>query len=143
MKALEHSAGSSHLSGAAHNTVFVVDDDSAALESFGAVLESGGLAPVLFPSCERFLHSKPASNSGCLLLDANFGGMSGLQLLGTMQSQGIEFPTIFVIGRFDAATQSRALHTPGVVAVLHKPVTREALLQAVQAAQAYLPPSPV
>lgn len=116
--------------------VAIVDDDDAALESFGALLESGGFQTSLFRSCEAFLAAPDDGEAKCLVLDARFEGMSGLELLARMRTSGREMPTVFVMGWFDPNTRSRALRFPSVVDVLDKPVAATELFAAVRNAVA-------
>jgi two-component system response regulator FixJ len=113
--------------------VAVIDDDEAARESFGALLEAAGYAPSLFRSCESFL-AEASTDPRCLVLDARFEGMSGLELLGALRQQRREKPTVFVMGWFDLTVRTRAIRFPGVVQVLDKPIAAGALFAAVRAA---------
>lgn len=114
--------------------VVVIDDDPAALESFGVLLESEGLSPSLFASCELFLAEQIPAGPVCLLLDARFPQMSGLDLLEVLHREGRALPTVFVIGGFDASARARALRFPSVVDVLYKPVGATELFGAIRQA---------
>lgn len=114
--------------------VAIVDDDRAALESFGALLDSAGYTTCLFESCEAFLLASSDLQGACLLLDARFIGMSGTDLLAQLERSGARIPTVFVMGRFDSATRARALRYPSVIRVLDKPVSTSDLLEAVRLA---------
>ena len=114
--------------------VAIVDDDPAALESFGALLDSAGYTTRLFHSCEAFLSASRDLHCACLLLDARFMGMSGTDLLAQLERAGSHIRTVFVMGRFDAATRARAIRYPAVVGVLDKPVNTADLLKAVRQA---------
>ena len=115
--------------------VAVIDDDEAARESFGALLEAAGYAPSLFCSCESFL-AEATTDPQCLVLDARLEGMSGLELLGALHQQGRAKPTVFVMGWFDLTVRTRATPFAGVVQVLDKPIAADALFAAVRAAVA-------
>ncbi len=114
--------------------VSVVDDDPAALDSFGALLESAGYDVRLYGSCEDFLSSDISERGQVLLLDARFPNMAGLDLLARLRDGRDHIPTLFVMGRFDQATRLRAMRDPAVVRVLDKPVDTSELLTAVKAA---------
>jgi FixJ family two-component response regulator len=127
-------ASATDRSRSAPGSVVVIDDDSAALESFGALLESDGLSPLLYASCEQFLAGERPSGLACLLLDARFPQMSGLELLDVLHREGRALPTVFVMGRFDGSARARALRFPSVVEVLYKPVGATELFGAIRQA---------
>jgi FixJ family two-component response regulator len=60
--------------------VHVVDDDEAVRESLEALLFVSGHCVSTYVSAEDFLARAP-DDGGCLVLDVNMPGMSGLELL--------------------------------------------------------------
>lgn len=114
--------------------VVVVDDDPAARDSFGALLQNAGYDVHLFESCERFLMEATQHQPACMLLDARFPGMSGLGLLDALREAGLTVRTVFVMGRFDASTRARAQRHPNVVRVLDKPMGANEIVDAVRRA---------
>lgn len=113
--------------------VAVVEDDEAALESFGALLEAAGYETSLHRSCEAYL-AQAAHHPACLVLDARFEGMSGLDLLDALRRAGRDTPTVFVMGWFDPTVRVRAMRFPAVVDVLDKPIASASLFAAVRSA---------
>ncbi len=119
----------------AHNTplrIVVVDDDPAARDSFGALLQNEGYDVRLFDSCEAYLKEAVHGHADCLVLDARFPSMSGLNCLDALQRIGVAVRTVFVMGRFDATTRARAMRHPNVVRVLDKPMEAGELVAAVR-----------
>lgn len=114
--------------------ISVVDDDPAALDSFGALFEAAGYDVRLYRSCEEFLASELSERGQVLLLDARFPSMAGIELLARLRDGSDPIPTLFVMGRFDQSTRLRALRDPAVVRVLDKPVDTYELLLAVKTA---------
>ena len=62
-------------------TVFVVEDDEALRESLARLLKFEQFNTELYCSSENFLQNCEVTVPGCLLLDLNFPGMSGIRLL--------------------------------------------------------------
>lgn len=109
------------------SVVHVVDDDEAVRDSTRALLESHGLEVRVYPSATEFLVASPNHSKGCVLLDLHMPGMSGLELLETLQARGSKIPIIAMTGRGDTTLKARAVRA-GAVTLLDKPVTQSTLL---------------
>src|SRR5258708_33529688 len=72
----------------ADRTVFVVDDDEAALDSLVLLLRSEGLNPRGFRSAEAFLAFLTPDSRGCVVSDVRMPGMDGVELLRTLKAMG-------------------------------------------------------
>ena len=95
-------AGSQATSGGARGgTVFVVDDDKGVRDSIRELLEHGGRTVETFASGEGFLSRYMSGLGGCLLLDAYMPGLSGLDLLRRLRSDGHRLPTVIMTGNSD------------------------------------------
>jgi FixJ family two-component response regulator len=114
-------------------TVFIIDDDPAALNSVGALLAAFKYKVRAFSSAEEFLAADVETDQGCLLCDVRLSGMSGLQLLKTLELDGIELPVILISGYADSDMVSDALEN-GAVAVLEKPIDPNELAAHIQTA---------
>ena len=79
---------------AAERTVFVVDDDAAALDSLVMLLRSDGLNPRGFSSAAGFLDTLTSDARGCIISDVRMPGMDGVQLLRTLKSMQCLLPVI-------------------------------------------------
>ena len=115
--------------------VHVVDDDEAVRDSMRALLESYGIEVRAYASAREFLLASPAQPKGCVLLDLHMPGMSGLELLETLQARGSKLPVIAITGRSDSMLKERAARA-GAVALLDKPVRDDMLLNSLARALA-------
>ena len=88
---------------------------------------------VAFASAEAFLQADPQRSVGCLVLDLELPGMSGVALLEHLAALDSTLPVIVITGREDVLMRLRATQTE-VVAYLRKPLDEQALLQALQRA---------
>jgi two-component system response regulator FixJ len=114
-------------------TVFVVDDDAAALKSLRWLLESVDLRVVAYRSAQEFLADYDPTIPGCLVLDIRMPGMSGLELQDELAKRGCRHPIIFVTGHGDVPTCSRAYRS-GAFDFVEKPVNDQAIVDLVNRA---------
>jgi two-component system, LuxR family, response regulator FixJ len=114
-------------------TVFLVDDDPAALDSLQFLLRSNGFAVESFSSANEFLKSYDSDRPGCLVLDLCMPEMDGLALQECLLSREWRIPIIFVTGHGDVPHCVQALKA-GAVDFLEKPVRREVILDRVRRA---------
>jgi len=113
--------------------VSIVDDDDLVRRSTRRLLRSSGLRAEAFASAEEFLQSERVAETGCLLLDVRMAVMDGLELQSRLTETGRPIPIVFLSGRASEEEERRALQA-GAVRFLRKPVSKEALLQAIRAA---------
>jgi two-component system response regulator FixJ len=109
--------------------VHVIDDDEAVRESLEALLMTSGFEVEIYSSAEDFL-TRAASHDGCLLVDVNMPGMSGLDLLQHLAGNGRRTRAVVLTANPDERLRFRA-HQLGVTAYLKKPVTESDLLSAI------------
>jgi len=114
-------------------TVFLVDDDPAALDSLCWLLKAHGLKFRGYSSATEFLNAYDPDEPCCLVLDMRMPGMDGLDLQEKVVSLGDRIPIIFVTGRGDVTSSVRALKA-GAIDFLEKPVDHETLLMAIRGA---------
>jgi FixJ family two-component response regulator len=114
---------------------FVVDDDESVRESLDNLLRSAGLKVQTFSSALEFLASRRPDEPGCLVLDVQLPGPSGLDLQDELAKAGISIPIIFITGHGDIPMSVRAMKA-GAAEFLTKPFRDEELLQAVRQAVA-------
>ena len=110
--------------------IFLIDDDVSVREGLTALVESVGLPVQTFGSALEFLAIKPVEAEGCVVLDINMPGMSGLDLQREMNDSGISLPVIFLTGHGDIPMTVHALKA-GAVHFLTKPVREEELMNAI------------
>ena len=113
--------------------VFIVDDDRHTRESLSNLIRSAGLSAQTFSSAQEFLAAERPKGPGCLVLDVQLPGLSGLDLQQELAKAGVKIPIIFITGYGDIPTSVRAIKA-GALEFLTKPVNREDLLRAIQQA---------
>ena len=116
-------------------TVFVVDDDESLLRSVSRLLRLADHAVEVFNSPAVYLQREPYKGIGCIIVDLQMPGMSGLELQQALRTSGSTLPVIFLSGQGDIQTAVRALKA-GAVEFLEKPFASDKLLQAVDSALA-------
>lgn len=114
-------------------TVFVVDDDAAVCEAICNLLESVGLCGVQFGSCEEFLAAWREDKVGCLILDVQLPGMTGVEFQAKLAQSGIHIPIIFMTAHGDIPMVRKVMKA-GAMEFLTKPFQREELLHAIDQA---------
>ncbi|PWU11930.1 MAG: DNA-binding response regulator [Terriglobia bacterium] len=111
--------------------VYVVDDDASAREGVARLIRSAGLLTKTFASGEEFLAAPRPKPPGCLVLDVNLPGVSGLDLQQELSKSGAPLPIIFLTGHGDIPMSVRALRG-GAANFLTKPFDDEDLLNAIR-----------
>lgn len=114
-------------------TIFVVDDDAAVRRSMMRLLRAAGWNAETFASANEFLVRAPLGGPGCVLLDVQMPGMTGLELHARMAAAGISLPVVFLTGKGDIPMSVNAMKQ-GAVDFLVKPVAEETLFQALDQA---------
>ncbi len=111
-------------------TVYVVDDDPSVRSALENLISSHGLRVETFPAAQDFLRDCPPDAAGCLILDVQMPGLSGLDLQGELKEAGIHLPVIFITGHGDIPTTVRAMKA-GAAEFLTKPFGEQELLAAI------------
>ena len=101
-------------------TVYVVDDDGSTRELLDWLMKREGLAVETFAEARTFLECYPAGAPGCLILDLNMPGMSGLDLQQNLKAAGVALPVIFLSGGADVPNAVRAVKE-GAIDFIEKP----------------------
>lgn len=116
--------------------VHVVDDDASFRTSTGRLLRACGYAVESYDSADQLLKRLPdTSGVACILLDVKIPGLSGPELQNRLNALGSRLPIIFVSGFADIPTTVHVIKS-GAEDLLTKPVTKEALVQAIERAHA-------
>jgi len=115
--------------------IHVVDDDAAYRTAVSRLLEASGYRVALYASASQLLEKPPATEPGCILLDVQMDGLSGLQLQERLAELGHTLPIVFLTGHADVPSSVRAIKA-GAQDFLTKPAPKEVLLAAVQLALA-------
>lgn len=100
--------------------VFVVDDDSSTRELLAWLMKRHGLRVEVFPDARSFLKSYKPEMPGCLVVDLNMPGMSGLDLQQYLKERGVSLPVLFLSGRADVPKAVKAVKE-GAIDFIEKP----------------------
>ena len=120
---------------AAGVVVCVVDDDATVRESLARLLRAEGWTPATYASAEAFLERQPLGEVGCILLDHQMPGMSGLQLQRALAERGAAPPIVFLTGHGELTSGVQAMKL-GALDFLTKPADAGVLVQVVRKALA-------
>jgi FixJ family two-component response regulator len=116
-------------------TVYVVDDDSGALNSFCWLIRQADLPVRGYGSAREFLDNFDPDEPGCVVLDVRMPEMSGLDVQEQLAKRGVLMPIIFITSHGDVPTCSHAFRA-GAFEFLEKPVDDEVLVSHIQKALA-------
>lgn len=113
--------------------IHVIDDDAAMRTALTRLLSGAGYAIQDYASAGEFLVSEPDTRTGCILLDLELGGPSGLELQQAVLRNPRALPIVFMSAYSDVPRTVKAMKA-GAVDFLQKPFEGHALLGALQAA---------
>ena len=115
--------------------VYVVDDDSSVRNAITMLLEASGFKVETSDSARAFLERDLVDASGCVVLDVQMEGLSGLDLQQELTTANVHLPIIFITGHGDVPMSVQAMKA-GAVEFLTKPFREQELLSAVRQAVA-------
>jgi FixJ family two-component response regulator len=113
--------------------VFIIDDDASVRKSLSRLLRSAGYTTETFASAEEFLAREHFNGIGCLLLDVQMPGLSGMDLQEELNKADYHMPIIIITGHGDIPMSVQAMKK-GAVDFLTKPFDDKELLKAVEKA---------
>ena len=113
--------------------IFVVDDDQTVRETLRDLLVAHGRTVEAYESGEAFLAAYRSGQRGCLLVDAQLPGMSGLELLQRIKDDRHHLPAIMITGHGDVAMAVQAMKA-GAADFVEKPIGYRELLASVERA---------
>jgi FixJ family two-component response regulator len=113
-------------------TVVVIDDDDFVSGVLGGLLELFGYPVKTYPSAQHFIAEAASVEPGCIVLDQNMPGMSGLELVAKLGREHHSVPTVLITGHPDVELLRRARQL-GVTKVLAKPMSHQELLSQIEA----------
>lgn len=79
----------------------VVDDEASVRHSWEFILESAGWTVRSYASAEAFLKLDDPHIPGCVVLDVQMPGMSGIELMRELASRSNRLPVIFATAHGD------------------------------------------
>jgi len=114
--------------------IFIIDDDSSVRKSLARLLQSVDYDVETFSSAEEYLQREYFPGIGCILLDVNLTGMSGLKLQEVLLDKFPQhLPIIFISGKGNVPMSVSALKK-GATNFLLKPFEDKQLLDAIEEA---------
>jgi FixJ family two-component response regulator len=113
--------------------IHIVDDDDSMRLALIELLQATGFDAIGYASTGEFLMNSLPDQHGCILLDVQLPGPSGLDLQAALLRKGVALPVIFLTGHADVPSTVRAMKA-GAIDFLEKPVDRETLLEALRRA---------
>lgn len=113
--------------------VRIVDDDVSFLTAVARMLRASGFAVKTYPSAVEFLARPEPDVPGCVLVDLQMPGLSGLDLQEALAKDGNKLPVIFLSGHGDVPTTVKVMRR-GAEDFLTKLAPKEELLDAVKRA---------
>ena len=112
-------------------TVFIIDDDASVRKGLSRLLRSAGYTVETYPSAEEFLRREHFDGVGCIVLDVQMPGLSGMDLQEELSKADYHMPIIFVTGHGDIPMSVQAMKK-GAVDFMTKPFDDKELLRAVE-----------
>lgn len=112
------------------NTISIVDDDEGARSAITSLLHEYGYLVKVYESGQDFLASYQ-NQPGCIILDIQMPGLSGLELQEKLINQNIFTPIIFVTGHATIEWSVQAMKR-GAVNFLEKPYEEKVLIQSIE-----------
>ncbi len=109
----------------------VVDDDRAVSKAIQFLLENEDWTVQVFSSGEEFLVNEAPSVPGCIILDVQMGGISGVEVHKELIARESKVPIIFLTAHGDIPMAVEAMKE-GAAEFLVKPLDPEKLLQLVE-----------
>jgi len=113
--------------------VRIIDDDASFLRAVARMLRGSGFTVKTFSSAAEFLAQPEPDLPGCLLVDLQMPGLSGLDLQDTLSKSGRSLPLIFLSGHGDVPTSVKAMRG-GAEDFLTKLAPKSDLIEAVKRA---------
>jgi FixJ family two-component response regulator len=112
--------------------VYVLDDDARVREGLTALLSSLGRRVLAFAEATQYLAFKRPDVPGCLVLDLDMPGMTGLEVQKELSGTDAP-PIVFLTGHGDIPSTVKAMKA-GATEFLSKPFEEEDLIRAIDSA---------
>jgi len=113
--------------------VYIVEEDRSMREALSSLLRSAGLPVRAYAGACAFLEADRKGAPGCLVLDLQLPGLSGLELQRELADRGIPIPIIFISAHANVPLTVQAMKA-GAADFLIKPFRDQDLLDAVRKA---------
>lgn len=109
--------------------VLLVDDDAAVRTALKFALEIDGYEVETYPDAESLAARPRLPANGCLVVDYQLPGMSGLTLVETLRGRNVALPALLITSHPTADMRRRACAAR--VAIVEKPLLAGTLGEAV------------
>jgi len=113
--------------------VFVIDDDASMRRSLSLLLDAHGYVVETYSSAEEYLEREMHNDTGCLILDVNLEGKSGMALQEELKKIEQHLPIIFITGNGNVHMSVETIRK-GAINFLEKPFEEKELLNSVSEA---------
>jgi FixJ family two-component response regulator len=114
-------------------TIFIIDDDNSVRRSLSLFLISHDYIVETYSRAEEYLEREPYNGTGCIILDVNLEGRSGLELQEDLITLESHLPIIFITGHGNIPLSVQTLKK-GAINFLEKPFKEEELLNSISEA---------
>jgi FixJ family two-component response regulator len=111
-------------------TVFIIDDDISIRRSLHFLLSAYDYNVEAYSSSEEFLERETHDGIGCIILDINMEGKSGMELQDELILLGSHLPIIFITSFGNIQFSVKTIRK-GAINFLEKPFKEEELLNSV------------
>ena len=112
-------------------SIAIVDDDESILDSLEMVLENQDWGTQTYISGSAFLADFDRYQPDCIILDAHFPGLRGIEIVKSIKSLDTSIP-IIILTAYPEAPETLEIMELGVVEVFAKPITAEVLIDHVE-----------
>ena len=112
-------------------TVYVVDDDASVRKAISRLFQSLDIRVECFGTADEFLEHNREDVPGCLLLDVQMPGCTGIELQEKLLEHQVDLPIVFMTAHGDIPMTVKAMRA-GAIDFLPKPVEEQQLIQTVQ-----------
>ena len=113
--------------------VFIIDDDASVRKSLSLLFDAHGYVVETYSSAEEYLEREVHNGTGCLILDINLEGKSGMALQEELKRIEQQLPIIFITGNGNVQMSVETIRK-GAINFLEKPFEEEELLNSVSEA---------
>lgn len=110
--------------------IHIIDDDEPLRTALSRLLGACGYQVTVYESGDAFVRTAAGNEAGCILLDVDMPGLTGLQLQQHLRERNCILPIVFLTGNGDIAMSVRAIKA-GAEDFLPKPIGKEQLLDAI------------
>ncbi|MBX7110122.1 MAG: response regulator [Chitinophagales bacterium] len=113
--------------------VFIIDDDISVRRSLSLLLGAYDYKIETYESAETYLERDMHTGTGCIILDINLGGKSGIELQKELIKAGQHLPIIFITANGNVHLSVETIRK-GAINFLEKPFKEEELLNSISEA---------